>query len=255
MPKLEEILGDELLKEHPAFGAQRTFDYIELEDGDEKAILRCIRDTVGIMSKISPEIAALFSDQEEAVLKYAGIAKAIFPETKEYTYPSQGGNLGVLPIIPQALRYIATPSATSPAFTSYATNLWEITTTAGTAAYFLGSAAQHYRTSNVKGSHSFLCILKDGIIEIGSTPSVQQFHLETEAYRVHGIWAAHPITELPLEKGTTIYQYNTVASIPVDHTTGTRFGFMPSRSGISLIKLLGFCFFEHDFLPGLTWRT
>lgn len=255
MPTLLEVLGTELLRQVPSFGAERTFDYIETTAEDKDAINRCITDMVERLKRVSTVLADTVMSQREHIVRYAGIAKAVFPEKKPYTYPSEKGTLGVVPIIPQALKYAATPSATNPCYTNYETNRWRISLTAGSAAYLLGNGTDYYSASPTTEKHSFMLILKDGVIEIGTTPKIEQFRLYTKTAAKYGIWATHPLAEIPIEAGKLVYQYSTIGMIPIDHTAEIMFGFMPRESGVAIIKLLGFVFFEHDLLPDLTWRT
>jgi len=97
--------------------------------------------------------------------------------------------------------------------------------------------------------------MKDGAVEIGSTPRIQQFRLITEAETKWGIWTVYPLIEQTIEPGKTIYQYNTLGIIPVYHNFGIKWTAMPKYTGTSILKLLGLFFYEHDFMPDLTWGS
>ena len=247
--KLTEELGIQVYG-----GGRVQFEEETLTESDISAIDNFFDDLIGQLRLVSSKIADLYRRQREVIMRFAGVAKATFPERKNFSYPSQTGTIGMVPIIPQALKYTATPSDTEPAYTSYKTNSYDIDIVAGTPAYFLGDGTNFYKASPTTEKHSFMVILKNGIIEIGTTPSIEQFRVYTDKETKWGIFTPHILAEMPIEDGKLLYQYNTIAAIPVDHVSGTMFGFMPRRTGTMTVKLVGVVFYEHAFLPDLTWR-
>jgi hypothetical protein len=179
---------------------------------------------------------------------------ATFPVRKNYAFPSVPGTLGVAWLFPQALRYAATPSASLPAYTSYKPNSWDIDITAGKPAWLLGDGTNFYKASPEAEKHSFILIFNNGVIEVGSTPSAQQFKIMTEGKRDYGIYTVEPLVEIPVEKAVAIYQYPTpLGAMFVDHNRGVMWGFLPTRTGTATIKLLGLVFYEHDFAADFKW--
>jgi hypothetical protein len=224
-------------------------------DKDEMAVVtRCINEYKQGLAKVSPVLAELVERNRKFVVTCAGIAKETFPVKKNYMYPSQSGSLGILPLCPPAIKY-ATPSATYPCYSSYTLNSWDIPITANTAAYLFGDGTNYYQASPTTEKYSFIVVLKDGVIEVGTTPSIEHMRLYTEANKKWGVFVPHPLTEIPVEAGKMLYQYNTLAAVAEDHVTKLMWGFMPRRTGTARIILLGFVFFMHDFMPDLTTRT
>lgn len=264
---VEALAEDELLEGEPEvlarrrahiartpiyYYGRREVDLADLDTAEIRHINRCFNEYVRGIRRVSKVIAdETVMPQRALVLTFARIAKATFPKRKDYTYPSQEGTLGILPLIPAAIRYVTTPSAAFPAYTSYDSNRWTMTLTADTNAYFFGSATDFYRACPATDKSAFLIILKDGVVEVGSTPAINHMRIESEPHRLYGIFAPHTIVDIPITPGTMLYQYNTLAALGIDHMVGFRWGFKPLASGTRTIKLLGFVIYEHKLLPDL----
>jgi hypothetical protein len=231
-----------------------SFPYADIDATETNYILRVFRIGVEHLRKISPKIASDIARQEKLVLEVARIAKATFPIRKNYAFPSVTGFLGVAWLFPQAIKYVATPSKDFPAYTSYNVNSWDIPITAGTPAYIFGDGTNFYKTLNATDSRTFLLIFENGLIEYGSTPSAQQFRLISESKADYGIYTIEPLIEVPIESNLSIYQYPTpLGALLIDYNVGVMWGFMPYRTGVATIKLLGMVFYEHGFAPNLKW--
>ena len=252
---LAELVAEEYAKGILVFAGGRTrVDYEPLTADERKAVNECFMAGLRHLEKVAPEIAASIRPQLSLVEKFAGIAKAVFPETKPIAYPSEPGTIGVNWLFPQAIKYAASASSTYPCYTSYSTNLWEISLTAGAAAYLFGDGSNYYKASPTTGQHAMLLVFQDGVVEVGSTPKIQQFQIKTEIQAKYGIYTVEPLVEVPLESGKAIYQYPTpMGAVPIYHDLGIMWGFMPAYSGTATIKLLGMVFYEHDFAAELKW--
>jgi len=225
----------------------------DLKPEEEEAIARCVEMVARSLKKTVPSIVDDWRSHLEAFKVFGGVAKAIFPETKPISFPSQPGHIGVVPLFPQIIKYAATASSSAPAYTSYTTNKWEISLTAGTAAYIFGDGTNFYKADPQTSEHMLLVICQDGVLEVGSTPKIDQFQIYTEVSRGLGVYAAQPLADISIEPGKTIYQYPTLGIIPVYPDLGIMWGFMPKYSGTAVIKLLGIAFVEHDYLASLKW--
>jgi len=209
---------------------------------------------VAQLEKIAPEIAKDIKAQESLVYKVAGVFKEMLPEKKSYSFPSVSGSLGVAWLFPQAIRYAATPSSSYPCYTSYPANSWNLSLTAGTAVYFFGDGTNFYKASPTTGQHSMILVFKNGVVEIGTTPKLQQFRLYAEGITKWGIYTVVPLVEIPIEKNKAIYQYPTpMGPVIIPYDKGVMWGAMPEASGTSTIKLLGLVFYEHDLFSTLTY--
>jgi len=227
--------------------------YAPLDNAEIEAIRTAFYLGLDRLGKVSPKLAMDIARQERLVIEFAAVAKATFPIRKNYAFPSVPGSLGAAWLFPQAIKYAATPSATSPCYTSYSTNSWDISITAGTTAWLLGDGTNYYRTSSASEARTFILVFHNGLVEYGTTPSAQQFRIISEAKTDYGIYAVDPLIELPLENGMALYQYPTIGATWVDFNRGLMWGFMPTRTGTATIKMLGMVFYEHDFARTPKW--
>jgi hypothetical protein len=235
---------------------RQTVSFVELTDREKQALSFVFESGLKHIRKVAPSIAADIERQKEFALNIAGVAKATFPVRKNYAFPSVPGSLGVAWLFPQGLKWVATPSEENPCYTSYSTNSWDIAVTAGTNAYILGDGTHFYRANPNTDQHTFVLIFDGGVLEVGSTPSIEQFHIYTEGKRDYGIYTVDPLTDIPIEKNVAIYQYPTpLGAMFVSYDRGVMWGFKPRVSGTKTIKLLGLIFAEHDFLASLKWAT
>ena len=239
-----------------AYLDRKTWSYVPLSDMEAKYVSYVFDYGVEHLRKILPKVADDIASQKALVLQWAGVAKATFPVRKNYQFPSTTGSLGVAWLFPGAIKYAATPSDSAPAYTSYGTNSWDISLTAGTPIYFFGDGTNFYKASPTTDKHSFLLVLNNGIIEFGTTPSLYAFRLISEGKRDYGIYTVQPVKEIPVEKDTVAYQYPTpMGALPISYDRGIMWGAVPDRTGTSTIKLLGLVFYEHELYPDLgnTW--
>ena len=234
-------------------GGRETVEYVELNTEEEDAIEAVVMMGYHLLSKISPSIAKEWLDHKEIFIKFGGVAKGKFPGQKPIKFPSEVGSIGVNILIPQALKYAATPSSSSPCYTSYTTNSWNLNLTAGTPVYFLGDGTNYYKASPETEAHSLIVIMQNGLIEIGSTPKIDQFQLKTEIMTKYGVWSPPPLVELPVEPNKPIHQYPTLGVLPCYHDLGVMFGGMPKVNGTAKIAILGLVFYEHNFMSTLKY--
>jgi len=230
-----------------------------LDRSEEVAIETVVNAGLAHLARVAPEVydAILrpFTGAKliDLIKIFARVAKAQFPSQKPYTFPPEKGKLGIAWLFPQAIKWTATPSDTEPCFTSYKNNSWDIDVTAGTPAYLFGSADKFYYTSKTQEKYSAILVLYNGLVEIGSTPSAQQFQLISDTKTI-APYVAEPLIEVPLNPQKNIYIYPTpMGALFIDHMTGVKWSFMPTRTGTATIKILGFVFFEYDFYPALKW--
>jgi hypothetical protein len=229
-----------------------------LDPSEEIAIETVVNSGLAHLARVAPEvydaIVRPFPGAKliELVKIFARIAKAQFPSQKPYTFPPEKGKLGIAWLFPQAIKW-TTPSDTEPCYTSYIDNSWDIPITAGQPAYLFGSADKFYYTSKTPEKYSAILVLYNGIIEIGSTPSAQQFQLVSDTKNV-APYVVEPLIDVPLNAQKSIYLYPTpMGALFIDHMTGIKWSFMPTRSGVATIKILGFVFYEYDFYPSLKY--
>ncbi len=204
------------------------------------------------LRRISPEVADEFELHEPFFLAHIGIFKA---EVKNKAYggerPSEG-EFGSIFIIPQAIRYVATPSAAEPAYSHYDLNQWTISITAGTRRYLFGDGTNYYKARPTENYRMTLLIVRNGVLEVGTTPSLLQMKYWSRA-EPKGAFSAHTLVELPVESGYTLYQYNTPSAVPIHFDHEFMWEVMPYRTGTAKIVLLGIVLFEYDQFKDTVW--
>jgi len=218
---------------------------------EERAFNKFIEDAIDALTDISDEIAKDFEQQATLFKNLGEVFKAKVDKPFGGDLPSSG-QFGAGLIVPQDIRYVATASSTYPAYSDYNLNKWTIPLTAGTAAYLLGDGTNFYKASPTVGSRAIMCIMKNGIIEVGTTPSFNQFLAKTEKTS-YPAYSVHPLVDQPIERDLVIYRYNVPFAIPVFYDFGIMFGGMPTVSKTSEIRLIGVIFYEYDFRKSLRW--
>jgi hypothetical protein len=261
MPTIQQLFADvyNAFKSLPSLSGREPTEevvYTELSHEEKDEIAEVYYNGLAQIAKIS-QVLADDIDRNGAALqllyKAAGIFKEMLPEKKSYSYPSTSGSLGAAWLFPQAIKYVATPSSSAPAYTSYPADSWTLSITAGTPFYFFGDGTNYYKASPQTAKHSMLVIFKNGLIEIGTTPSIQQFRLWFEGISKYGIYTLPPVVDLPIEQGKPIYQYQTPQPLIITYDKGIMWKALPSRTGSAEIRMLGFVFYEHDLFPDTTW--
>jgi hypothetical protein len=234
----------------------RKFTHKSLNDREVRVVLDVFKQGVDVLRRTLPEVARDIERQASLAVLAAGLAKGAFNATINYAFPPTTGTLGVAWLFPQAIRYAATPSPTSPAYTSYKANSWDIDVTAGTPAFILGGpgATEFYRASPTVNARAFILIFENGLLQIGTSPAVEQFHLISEARGDLGAYTVQPVVEVPIEKNLAVYQIPTpLGALPIDHNQGVKFSFLPRVTGTITLKLLGLVFYEIDFFKTFKW--
>ena len=222
--------------------------------GDEASELDTwINEVKTELSRQSPIVAAIFDENIEAIKAFAQIAKNKLDNKTITIPPSNPGHIGVTLITPQFIRYAATASSTSPAYSQYTLNTWEISLTAGTEAYLLGDGTNYFRPCPTEGSRCEILLLKNGILEIGTTPKLYQIHMYTRETAAQGPYTVSPLIEIPVETDKAIYVYRTPGCLPMLHDMEYMLGVMPHEDGTDTIPLLGVAFYEYEFLKELKW--
>jgi hypothetical protein len=240
---------EELFKGYRIFSGGKVEEQASsIEAAEEKAVLDCLSDVNVVLSKVSPTLADLMTAHKQFFLSCAKIAKSKMDD-KVISYPGQPGMIGVSPIVPQLLKW----SGTVP--TDYPNNSWELSLTAGTPVYLLGGSATTawYKTSSTVGQRMLLAIPKDGIVEIGSTPKLDQFRLISESLTKFGPWGVCPLIELQADPDRPIYQYPTQGAFYVTYDLGYKLYAMPKVTGKSKVIILGLAFYEHELVPEPKW--
>ena len=235
----------------PVFtGGRSSVTYTELSPEEQGTITMVVNKYAALIGKVSPSLAATVTSQLPAVLEFAKVAKAEMGD-KPITFPATSGSIGITPLIPQFINYGTI--GTYVAQTGYPLNSWEVTLTAGSAFYLLGSSTAFYVTSGQPNQRFAILILNDGLVEVGTTPKVDQFLVQTSVESKYDPYTADILFDQPIEFGKPIYQYPTLGVMFIDWNVGYRLAVMPRASGTSSIRLLGFAFYEYGVFNGSLW--
>ena len=245
---LAEIFGDLYETTGTAIFAygRTTVPYMELTDEEEKCVEQCVDQVADSLERVCPMLADLVRIQKPLIVRWGGVAKALFPKHEPIRYPAEPGTIGVAPLFPQALKY----GTTVPC--GYENNSWKLTITAGSKKYLFGSDTEWYYSSNTEGKYMLPIILQDGLVEIGTTPSVQAWRIIGEAASRYGVIFTHAFTDIPVEYGKPIYMYHTLGQLPLFPDYGVKVSFLPLRSGTMELRLLGFVYYQYDAFKDVT---
>jgi hypothetical protein len=240
-------------------GGKDLIDIADMAAEERDAILYCFDQNVKKIENVSPKLAASLRPQREAMVKFAQIAKGTFPETKTYSYPGQAGGLGVDFLNPHLFGYGDVTGVTSADGTmmyygidgTLGTNqmrTWDIPFVAGTVKPMLGKdTATYYKGCGTTNYHSYVVLFQDGIIELGTKPSIEQLFFKSQLMDKYTPIAVSPLARESIEEGRGIYQYTTPGIIPISHMVGVNIEALPDVTGVAHIPLLGMCFYETDF--------
>ena len=237
-------------------GSRDTIDIDRLEEDEKAAIRLAFRKGLEQIGMVSPKLYAMLKPQEDAMVMWGAVAKAAFPEDKVIRYPASSGTIGVDWLSPALYMYHGTLD--TGCHTQYDDSMeprigrtWDVTLTAGTARYLAGDGTNYYKASPTTNQHSFNVVCQNGIVEVGTLPSVTQIHAKTEAMNKYSPFAVSPLWSETIEEGKQVYAYPTLGMLPMYHNFGTMVGLMPGRTGVSDIRLMGLTFYEYDLWSSL----
>ena len=231
-------------------GGRTSVTATALTPDEVNTITNVVNKYARLLAKVSPSLAETVTRQLPAVLSFAEVAKAEMGD-KPITFPATSGSIGITPLIPQFINYGTI--GTYVAQTGYPLNTWEVTLTAGSAFYLLGSSTAFYVTSGQPNQRFAILILEDGLIEVGTTPKTDQFLVQTSVESKYDPYTTMPLFDEPIEVGKAIYQYPTLGAMFIDWNIGYKWSLMPRTSGTSSLRLLGFAFYEYGVFNGSLW--
>jgi hypothetical protein len=224
-----------------------TYPLAPLSEEEIARIIYFVRNNAKLMQRADPYTAENFLKHESIIVKYAAIAKAIFGKNQPINYPATPGSIGIAPIIPQVLQ-----STLNSGGVGWATDgTWDINLTAGTAPNYLLGTTNFFTTSGTPNQQLLCLVLQDGVVEVGSTPAIDQLYLISVAKSQYTPWAVQPLVSESAMLGKSIYVYNTLGFFDLTSTLGVRFAARAkyNRSPAN-IRLIGVAYYEYAF-----WAT
>jgi len=269
-------------------GGKDNFDFNPLTNIEELAVQKAWGKNIAFLNLICPPLAAQFMDKTvvpatgntpavvaghgTAMVKFAGIAKAIFPENKAITFPGEPGTIVADWMTPQTAFWaagVASYAAAGGDIGAYSDkagstagaigypNTWDLSLTAGTPTYLFGNSTGFYTSSTTNEAHSLGVLAQNGLIEYGTAPKLSHIIFQSQVQQKYTPIAVQPLIQMPLAQGegdavNNIYQYNTLGIIPLLHNFGMRIGVNPYMTGKSHLQWLGMVFYEYNFFSGLS---
>lgn len=244
---------DEMFNTPIYSGGRTEVTTTPLSQDERNAVIRCFEMGVEHARMVSPQVAAILEAQRDDFMVWAEVAKAAMDD-QPITFPSKPGSIGVCWINPQSLLYSSNDGYTQ--YNGWTNNTNEVAaTTAGTLDYLFGDATHYYKSYPTKPYRSMSIIAKDGLIEVGTTPSFMVSQIKTEATTQYGVVSEPPTFLLPAENGKGIYVHKTIGMVPLYNDLGLKWSFLPIRSCTPVIIPAGLTFYEHGFLSEPTARS
>lgn len=220
---------------------------------EENVINRALETLKAQVKNFSPSLADLIEVQKPLVYAVAMAFKAsLIPANKTYAMNPTSNALGVLPLFPAAIK----PNTSTPS--AYLLNSWDVPLTANTPAYLLGAASgsnEFYKGSDALNATTWLYIFANGLVEIGSTPSIEQIKIVSQEKQAISPYTVGPFIDVPVNKDYPAYIYPLPAFYIDNKSKGIKLAVLPRRTGTATLKLIGLVFYEYDFFSDFKTAT
>ncbi len=195
---------------------------------------------------VSPVLAKTVTEHKGLVLTMAEIFKAkINAKSFGGELPSPG-SFGVKALMPFDLHYVDTPNAEHPAYTAYGKYTWELNVTQGTPVYLLGDASNYFKMSPTVGKRAVALIFKNGLVEVGATPKMFQFKVDSER-NTYPPFTTSPLADVRTDPERPVYIHKTPFAIPLWYDFGIKMQAVPHYTGTVDLRMLGVVFYEYDY--------
>lgn len=250
---VQRNIEDNMFKTPIYSGGRTELTTTQLSPDERAAVMRCFDMGVDHARMTAPQVAAILEAQRDDFLVWAEVAKAAFDD-QPITFPSKPGSIGVCWLNPQSRQYSSSDGTGQ--YNGWTINTNEVAaTTAGTLDYFFGDGTNYYKSYATKPYRAMSVIAKDGLVEIGTTPSFMLSQIKTEATTQYGIVSEPPTFLLPAEEGKGVYIHKTIGMVPLYNDLGLMWSFLPIRSCTPVILALGLTFYEHAYLTAPAARA
>ena len=217
---------------------------------DEQSLLdKFIAEYKAHLAMVHSKLAATLVDHKDLIYTFAEIFKAKVDKSFGGEIPSPG-SFGVKPLMPFDLHYTDTPSASEPAYTAYGKYSWTLSVTEGTPVYLLGDATNYFKMSPTVGRRAIALIFKGGIVEVGDTPKIFQFKLDSER-NVYPPWDTSPLADVRVDPQKPLYIHKMPYAIPLWYDFGVKMQAVPHETGTVDLRLVGVVFYEYDYYASL----
>ncbi len=233
-------------------GRKNEAPYTALAPSEEIAVHTCLDMGFEHLAMVSPKLASIYQAQRADIITWAGFAKAAMGN-KVIGYPSQPGGIGVCWLNPQSIYYTDADDTANNGWDTNTNNLKEIDTLEET--YLFGSSSEYYKSYDEKPNRAMSVILKDGLVEVGTTPSFMLHQIRSESDTQYGVISESPLHMLPIEEGLGVYLHKTIGMVPLWSDLGIKWSVLPIRTGTPTVIPIGVTFYEHGYLNTLGLRS
>ncbi|TSA56997.1 hypothetical protein D4R42_02460 [bacterium] len=231
-------------------GGTRTFEVAQLSALELARLVEFLDYYAATLEKSAPAVAEDFRAQQGFFIDCAAYAKARF-ENKPYNEDEvaelpRAGQLGAQVLISRDLRAIGDAVNLK--------NNWDIAAVVNVPGYIFGTAAIWYTTNWVTtgvaatiDQRSVVAIMKNGVVESGTTPTISQFQYTTQG-QTYLPWRSSILRDVQVECDKPVYQYHTPGALLLTPDLGARLQFYPTRTETISPRLLGLVFGEWTYL-------
>lgn len=213
-------------------------------------INRVIENIKAQVANFAPRLVDIIEAQRSLVYATAMAFKAsILTANKTYAMNPTSGSLGVAPLFPYAVK----PTNGTPS--DYILNSWNISLTANTPAFLLGSTTAFYTGQTTTNATTWLYIFANGLIELGSTPSIEQIKIISQEKQAISPYYVGSFVDVPVNKDYPAYIYPLPAFYIDNQSQGLKLSVLPRRTGVADLRLIGVVFYEYDFFKDFVTAT
>lgn len=241
-------------------GRKGEAPYTDLSEGEIAAINICLDTGFEHLGMVSPKLTSIYQAQRADILTWAGFAKAAM-DNKVIGYPSRPGGIGVCWLNPWSIHPNTAEILDMSEVIGWKEDSYELKELKeGTIHYLFGSYAgdetcgEYYKSYDQQPRRAMSIVMKDGLVEIGTTPSFSLHQIISESDTQYGVVNESPLNMLPVEQGLGVYLHKTIGMVPLWSDLGIKWSILPIRDGTPVVVPIGVTFYEHGYFSGLDSR-
>jgi len=197
----------------------------------------------------SPVLAEHFMKHKRLFRFAIEMFKGRLPIDKTLKFPPESDDqIGIALLVPQAIKY----STTVPS--DYDLNEWTITLEAGVTKKLLGDpSSPNWTPDNTDGARKAVVICVNGLLEVETTPAIQQLRFTDSRNTARGIFMYHKLQIMPIEPGKPLYAYYTPAYVLMPGGEAIGIGVRSTRTYKAVLPLLGVVIYEYGAFKDFVW--
>ncbi len=214
------------------------------------------RDIYTYADKGLTEVAEAITEAIPAIIVAAREMKAITEGSEIVPHPREENEIGIIPIIPQFIKYTASPDTTHPAYTEYNNpNKWLITFKVDEKGnpqptYLLGTETGYWKPPRQQGERFTIVII--GFLRYttrGNNNEITQIHIESEGESGYTTAVSESYNVPDKVDYDTIYRfYRTPILILSPERGGIKLEVLATEEVTEKVPLIGYIFYEQPML-------